>query len=310
MDLIDVRFSFTLIGVSCVVLHGFRLLRWAWHIYIRPSTSFSRFKGDWAVVTGASRGLGRSLALALARRGLNVVLIARSRETLSDVQCSCESYGVSTVVIEADLSIESTLVDVAAALKALPGDISVLVNNVGGRPPASLPSAPIPCFAECNDGVNHDSYFKFNVLPAASLTHSLIEGMVERDKGYVLNVASFNGLAPCPLLACYSACKAYIVAWSAATDVELKGRGSTVKVDVVCPGPVATDGIGMAGRGTRRIADPDAFAEQTLSLATTRHVRVPWPAHWWNMEMYSSQSHFVPEFLSEKWLWKAIMPSW
>jgi short-subunit dehydrogenase len=229
---------------------------------------------------------------------------------LADVQSCCESLGVSSVVIEADLSVESALVDVAAALRALPGDVSVLVNNVGGRPPPSLPSSPVPCFAEYNDGENHSSYFKFNVLPPASLTHLLIEGMVERDKGYVLNVASFNGLAPCPLIACYSACKAYIVAWSAAIDVELKGRGSKVKVDVVCPGPVATDGIGMAGRATSRIADPDAFAEQALSLATTRHVRVPWPAHCWNLEMYSSQSHFVPEFLSERWLWKAIMLTW
>lgn len=238
------------------------------------------------------------------------MLIARDRETLQNVKGLCESLGVSCVIVVADLSIEAQWAEIAKVAQTLSGNVSILVNNVGGRPPPTLPSAPNPCVAESIDTETHDSYFKFNVLPAASLTSSFLEGMVQRDKGYVLNIASFNGLVPSPLLACYSASKAYIIAWSSAIDIELKGRGSLVKVDVVCPGPVATDGIGMAGKDTRRIPDPDAFAERTLALARTRQVCLPWPAHRWMFEMYSSQSHFVPEWLSEKWLFKAVMPSW
>jgi hypothetical protein len=240
---------------------------------------------------------------------MNVVLIARG-QGLSNVQESCESYGVRCIIVEADLGVASQLDHISKAVRALPGNVSVLVNNAGGRPPPSLPSQPNPSVAEYLDAETHESYFKFNVLPAAHLCNLLLEGMVERNKGYVLNVASFNGLVPCPLLACYSASKAYIIAWSAAVDIELKGRGSLVKVDVVCPGPVATDGIGRAGRSTWRIPDPDVFAERTLALATTRQVRLPWPAHCWMFEMYSSQSRLVPAWLSEKWLFKSIMPSW
>merc|ERR1712039_437482 len=120
----------------------------------------------------------------------NVVLVARSHGCMKKVQEGCESYGVKCMVIMADVSIDGHMDDITSALRALPGDVSVIVNNVGGRPPTSLPSVPNPSLAEEIDTTTHSSYFKFNVLPAAHLVHSLLEGMVHRNKGYILNVAS------------------------------------------------------------------------------------------------------------------------
>lgn len=282
-----------------------------WNLAFRPPTSFRHFKGDWAVITGASRGLGRGLALGLARRGLNVVLIARNQDALLQaVAAQCRKFGVCAVAVQADVSEESQWSTIQSALDSLSGDISVLVNNVGGRPPPSLPTGPNPSVAEFVDAESHDSYFKFNVVPAVRLTNMLLEGMVSRDRGYILNVASINALMPCPLLVAYSASKAYVVAWSSAISTELKGRGSKVRVDVVCPGPVATDGIGMQGKGNHKIPCPDLFAERTLSLATTREVTIPYLPHRWLLQMYSARSRIVPECLAEKWLFQAMMPSW
>mmetsp|Transcript_83648 Transcript_83648/g.145367 ORF Transcript_83648/g.145367 Transcript_83648/m.145367 type:complete len:141 (+) Transcript_83648:2-424(+) len=130
--------------------------------------------------------------------------------------------------------------------------------------------------------------------------------MVHRQKGYILNVSSMNGLQACPYLSPYSAAKAYLSSYSACLRNELRGRGSGVYVDVVCPGPVATDGIKRAGMPCKAIPDPIVFADKSLSLAKSSFAEVPWARHWWSMQFHGPHSHFLSKGATESRLYQAM----
>jgi short-subunit dehydrogenase len=266
-----------------------------WYFKFRPRTSFEEYRGDWAIVTGASRGLGRGYALALARRGLHVILLARSKEKLDAVASECEALGVRAHVIVADFAEDPRRLHrkIHDELSGLGGSISVLVNNVGGKVPADLPCVPMPCYCESFDHATYDSFFRFNAMPAVLMTQMLLPIMVQRDKGYVLNVSSMNGMQACPYLGPYVTAKAYVSTYAACLDSELRGRGSRVRVDAVCPGPVATAGIGRSGLASSGVPDPLAFAERSLSLAKSAFAGVPWPSHWWMVQSLGPRSNFL-----------------
>lgn len=279
-----------------------------WYFFLRPATSFEAYRQDWAVVTGASRGLGEAFSIALARRGLNLVLIARSREALEQVAQRCRTHGAQVHMLALDLhqDPEAACSRVRQELDGLVGDVSVLVNNVGGKPPPQMPVSFMPCYCEEMEPCTYESYFKTNVVPASWISSLVLQNMVRRDKGYILNVSSMNGLQACPYLSPYSAAKAYLCSYTACLANELRGRRSKVSVEVVCPGPVATAGIGRAGMPSRGIPEPLAFAEQTLSLARTPWVETPWPRHWWTLQFTGPRSHFVGRRWAEDRLYRGM----
>merc|ERR1711904_716032 len=118
----------------------------------------------------------------------------------------------------------------------------------------------------------------------------LLKGMVKRDKGCIINVSSLNGLQACPYISYYSAAKAYIVSYSMCLRNELRGRGSKVQIEVVCPGSVATDGIGRSGMPSAGVPDPVLFAEKSLSLLGTPCAKIPWLQHWWDTQLHGPGS--------------------
>lgn len=279
-----------------------------WYFFLRPATSFECFRGDWAIVTGASRGLGEAFSIALARRGLNIVLIARNKDLLDRVGQKCRECGAEVHVLALDLLEDpgGVSLKISQELSQLSGQVSVLVNNVGGKPPKHWPCSLMPCYCEELDGCSFESFYKANVAPAIMMTSLVLRGMIQRSKGYILNVSSMNGLQACPFLSPYSAAKAYLCSYSACLSNELRGRQSEVCVETVCPGPVATQGIGRAGLPSKGIPDPLEFAEQTLSLAKTPFVEMPWPRHWWNLQFNGPHSDFVSRQCAEARLYKAM----
>lgn len=295
-------------GVYAMALKLFQLLlEPVWYFYLRPATSFEDHRGDWAVVTGASQGLGRGYAVAVARRGLNVVLLARNKENLERVASECHALGARTHIIIVDfIDEESSLWSrITDEIQQLDGCVSVLINNVGGRP-LGLPCVPMPCYCEGFDSVTYESFYKFNAAPSIHMTQMLLHGMVKQDKGYVLNVSSINGLQNCPYLAPYSASKAYVSSFSECLNKELKGRGSRVHVESVCPGPVATAGIGRAGLPSDNIPDPIVFAERSLALAKSAYAQVPYSSHWWAMQSLGPNSRFLSTECTESRLYKSM----
>lgn len=188
-------------------------------------------EGTWALVTGASAGLGTAFARQLAARGHHLVLVARSEAKLEALALELhERHGVDAIVVTQDLAAPGAAARIADAVSVAGIQVEVLVNNAGigtfGRD------------AEIDADYNRDVAM-VNVVAVADLVQRFMPGMVARGSGAVVNVASMAGFQPQPYMSLYAATKAFVVNYSLGLWVETKGTG--VRVLAVCPGPVDTD---------------------------------------------------------------------
>lgn len=204
--------------------------------------------GDRALVTGASRGIGRELACQLANRGVDLVLLARSEDQLHELAANLSH--VRCTVLPCDLRLRLPTEDEV-------GPIDVLVNNAGFGSFGRL------------DGIDLawvTGMIEVNVGAVAGLTRLLTPQMIERRRGGVLNVASTVGFQPIPYLAEYAATKAFVLSFSQALHHELAPLGVTVTA--LCPGVTDTRFHRIAGtpRGPR-------FLEQTAEQVARTGLR-------------------------------------
>jgi len=191
--------------------------------------------GPWALVTGASAGLGAAFARALAREGMSVVLVARRAERLEVLADELrQTCGVDARVIAADLSSVEEIERVARETSEL--DVAMLVNNAGVGY-AGLFDKQVP--------QRLGTMIALNCTAPVLLTHHVLPRMLERRRGAVVVVASVAGRQPVPLHAVYSATKAFDLLFGEALWAEVRDRG--VDVIVVQPGPVATEFEEVAG---------------------------------------------------------------
>nr|XP_053650231.1 very-long-chain 3-oxoacyl-CoA reductase-B-like [Cherax quadricarinatus] len=157
--------------------------------------------GEWAVVTGATDGIGRAYAFELARLGLKVVLVSRNPFKLQNVAAEINSkYGVDTKIIDVDFTKE----DIYERLESEVGklDVGVLVNNVGM-------SYDFPEYftdiSDCQEMC--DRLINCNIKSLTHMTRIVLPGMVERKRGVIMNLSSLSSIIPAPLLAVYGATK-------------------------------------------------------------------------------------------------------
>jgi uncharacterized protein len=184
----------------------------------------------YALITGASSGLGLALAEALARRGRNLILVARQRDALESIACELsQRFGVEALFRICDLTQPLQLTGLIQELEQGERQIDLLVNNAG------IGSAGL--FVE-QDWGREQELIELNILAVSRLCHSLGLEMKRRGSGQILNVASLAAFQPGPLMSNYFASKAYVLHLSEALRSELAPFG--VKVSVLCPGPVAT----------------------------------------------------------------------
>ena len=202
---------------------------------LRRTSPPARFDGRVAVVTGASSGIGRAIALTLADRGAIVVGLARRKALLNELapELAGRSPGSGTVecdVADAD-AFRAALDSVAAEL----GRVDILVNNAGVDLMLPVPGGDTATVREV---------FDVNFFATAAGTLAVIPGMVERGWGVVVNVSSDTARAPEPRQGAYAASKAAISAFSESVALEVAGRG--VHVHVLYPGWVPT-AMGLSG---------------------------------------------------------------
>jgi short-subunit dehydrogenase len=185
-----------------------------------------RWDGSVAVVTGASRGIGRAVAVAAAARGARLGLIARSSEELAQLAAGLTPAAVAAA---ADVADATELRAAIARIEATLGPPDILVNAAG-----------IGAYGPVLGGdlETVERLLRVNVLGPVAAIQAVLPGMVSRRRGHIVNVASISGRIPTPLEAAYSASKAALVAFSEALALELAGTG--VGVTIVTPGPVAT----------------------------------------------------------------------
>jgi hypothetical protein len=181
-----------------------------------------------ACITGASSGIGKEFALQLSELGYNLILISRHTKAIKEY---AGKLPTKCKIISCDLSDQDDCIKLAKRLRHY--KISVLINNAG--------FGELGAFAETK--LKNDlNMIDLNVKSVHILTKAVLPGMVQRDEGYILNVASVAGLMPGgPYMSTYYATKAYVVSLTNAIHQEVKEFGSNVSVSALCPGPVDTN---------------------------------------------------------------------
>lgn len=185
----------------------------------------------YALITGASTGLGKDFALTLAKKGYTPVLVARSADRLKALATEIKTkYGLQSVVIAQDLAKPKSAEAVYKAVKKLKISIHCLVNNAGFGINGEFHK---------NSFEKETGLIQLNVTTLAELCHLFLQDMVAAKDGYILNVASTAGFQPGPLMSSYYASKAYVLSFSEGLAEEMRDYGVTVTC--VCPGPTQTE---------------------------------------------------------------------
>lgn len=184
-----------------------------------------------ALVTGASSGIGRAMAAELARRGTDLVVVARRESMLDDLAGDLAgAHGVRVEVLAADLTDAKGLQTVEERIRAQDDAVDLLVNNAGFGTYGPFWELP----AE-----RQEEELRLNVLALVRLSHAAMSVMVPRHRGGVLNVSSAAGFQPMAYGAVYAASKTFVTAFSEAIHEEGRPRG--VHVSALCPGYVRTE---------------------------------------------------------------------
>jgi len=201
----------------------------------RIAMSSSSNKGV-AVVTGASSGIGAVYADRLAKRGHDLILVARNGARLKSLSARLTNEtGQSVKVIRTDLSNKAELAKVEATLRSDPS-ITMLVNNAGTASVAPLLNADVEKMEEM---------IALNVTALTRLTYAAAPGFVTRGAGTIINIASIVGISPETLNGVYGATKAYVLALSHSLQHELADKG--IRIQAVLPGVTATELWDIAG---------------------------------------------------------------
>jgi short-subunit dehydrogenase len=189
-----------------------------------------------AVVTGASSGIGAVYADRLAKRGYDLILVARNETRLKSLAERLTSEtGRSVRVLPADLSKKAELANVEAALRN-DSRLTMLVNNAGTASVAPLLNADVEKMEEM---------IALNVTALTRLTYAVAPALVARGTGTIINIASIVGISPETLNGVYGASKAYVLALSHSLQHELADRG--IRIQAVLPGATTTDLWELAG---------------------------------------------------------------
>ncbi|WP_316793791.1 SDR family oxidoreductase [Pedobacter frigoris] len=215
---------------------------------------------EYALITGASKGIGKAMALRLADKGYHLMLVARSEKELQELSILIEEqFQVKALYFSTDLSEKDAAAKVTDWVKTCTSSLSVLINNAGYGVWGDF---------DVLDLEMQMNMMRLNVDTVIALTYQLLPILKAQKQSYILNVSSTAAYQAVPTLALYAASKTFILSYSRALHFELKD--SSVSVSCVCPGPTDTDFASRAGMDA--LADlankfnmkPDDVAESAL----------------------------------------------
>lgn len=220
----------------------------------------------WALITGASSGIGRALAVEFAARGFSLVLTGRDQPALDAAARTCrESHKVEVRVHAAELSDAKAVGRLVETIKDLP--IELLVNNAGFGIKGEFAETDIDSELQMVD---------VQVTAMLRLIKAVLPSMIASSSGRILNIASVYSVASVPRQSIYSACKAFLLSFSTTLSEELRGTGVTVTVCL--PGVTRTEfrrRAGITDRGASGMT-PEAVAQRAaLATMSGRHVVTP-----------------------------------
>jgi 3-oxoacyl-[acyl-carrier protein] reductase len=224
-------------------------------------------KGKNALVTGAGKGIGKAIALALAAEGVNLALVARTEKDLQAVAAEAKKSGVRVELVTADVAdrpaVEAAVRQLASAL----GPIDILINNAGiGRFGKFMELSP----------EEWEQVVKVNLFGAYYFTRAVLPSMLERQTGDIVNISSTAGQKGSPMTSAYSASKFGLIGMSESLMLEV--RKSNIRVFTMTPSTVATDmaiDLILTDGNPESVMQAEDFAELLVSqLKLNRRVVV------------------------------------
>ncbi len=204
-----------------------------------------------ALITGASSGIGKCMAYELAKRGIDLILVARDEEALNKIK---NDVRVKTQVIALDLQVSKNVFKLYD--KVQNENIDILINNAG--------FGLFGLFSE-TDLARELEMIDLNIKAYHILTKLFLKDFIKKDSGYILNVCSSAGFMAGPRLSTYYATKNYVTKLSMAINEELRERKSKVSISALCPGPVNTNFNKVAhGEFSIKEASPEKVAKYAI----------------------------------------------
>ncbi|KAI6085709.1 short chain dehydrogenase [Hypoxylon rubiginosum] len=254
----SVQLAFAGLGALFVGSKILGFLRLFLSVFILSGTSLKKYgkKGTWAVVTGASDGLGKEFATQLAAKGFNLVLISRTLSKLEALSQELESKfsGLQTKVLDMDFTADDDADYARLAQLITSLDVGILINNVG-----QSHSIPVPFLL--TESKELQDIVTINCLGTLKVTKLVAPGMQSRKRGLILTMGSFGGWMPTPYLATYSGSKAFLQHWSSALAAELKPSNVDVQL---CLSYLVTTAMSKVRRSSLLIPSPKPFVRAAL----------------------------------------------
>lgn len=245
--------------------------------------------GPWALVTGATDGIGRAYADALATKGLNVVIVSRSEEKLQKTAEEIESkHGIRVKYVVADFAEEGTGLYDRIKEEIAGIEIGTLVNNVGMSYAYPEYLLDIP-----NGRKKISDLINVNITSCVTMTHMLLRDMAERGRGLVINISSASADRPSPLLNVYAAAKVFVEYFSIALDKEYRSKG--IIVQCVKPGFVVSKLSGIK-RPSFIAPLPETFVKSAIATIGKGPSTYGFFPHWLQLGLGGA---VAPQFVTD-----------
>ncbi|PWA49930.1 beta-ketoacyl reductase 2 [Artemisia annua] len=286
----------SVLGFLSVLKLIFNLLKWVFINFIRPPKNLKNY-GSWALITGATDGIGKAFAFQLAQKGLDLILVSRNLAKLKQVSNEITSKHPTTKikVFEVDFAGDNVVAGVKVMQEVIHDeklDVGVLVNNVGVTYPVAR------FFHEVGEEV-WMKVVKVNVEGTTLVTKAVIEGMIKRKRGAIVNIGSGAAIVvpSHPLYAIYAASKACVDQLSRSLYVEYKHLG----IDVQCQVPLYVytnmTSQSMVKKASLFTPTPDEYVKSAIQHIGYEYRCTPYWAH--SIQWFFAS--LAPDFLLDAW---------
>lgn len=271
-------------GIGCIVLCKIviEIGKFIHCCFIRQGKNLKKY-GEWAIVTGATDGIGKAIAMELSKQGMKILLVSRTQEKLDETKKELKTEADTCAIDFSDFGEAKR----AQMKKAMEGkDIGVVVNNVGI-------SYDHPEFFHDLDADRVEKIIRMNIDSTTWMCHMALPKMLEKKKGCIVNIASISAVISCPLLAQYSAAKEYIIRLTQGLSAEYEAKG--IDIQVQYPAFVTTK-LAKIRSASLTVPNPSDFAKASVKAFGYESEISPFWAHY----IMAGLSKWLPSFAQDK----------
>lgn len=279
-------------GIGCIVLCKliFEIGKFIQCCFLRPAKDLKKY-GEWAVVTGATDGIGKAIAMELSKKGMKILLVSRTQEKLDETKKELKTEADTCAIDFSDFG-EAKREKMKQAMAGK--DIGVVVNNVGI-------SYDHPEFFHDLEVDRVEQLMRMNIDSTTWMCHMVLPKMVEKKKGCIVNIASISAVMSCPLLAQYSAAKEYIIRFSQGLGAEYESKG--IDIQVQYPAFVTTK-LAKIRNASFTVPNPNGFAAASVKAFGYDREISPFWAHY----IMSGLAKWLPAFVQDQYSMMQHLP--